>query len=39
VTAITDVAKHLAKIGGVDLSDSKFQATVVTDEKDVPTDW
>ncbi|HEX5083672.1 MAG TPA: hypothetical protein VFY40_16610 [Blastocatellia bacterium] len=39
VTAITDVAKHLAKIGGVDLSDSKFQSTVVTDEKDVPTDW
>jgi hypothetical protein len=39
VSTMTDVAKHLAKIGGVDLSDSKFQATVVTDEKDVPTDW
>jgi hypothetical protein len=38
-SAMTDVAKHLAKIGGVDLSDSKFQATVVTDEKDVPTNW
>jgi hypothetical protein len=39
VSTMTDVAKHLAKIGGVDLTDSKFQATVVTDEKDVPTDW
>jgi hypothetical protein len=39
VSSMTDVAKHLAKIGGVDLTDSKFQATVVTDEKDVPTDW
>jgi hypothetical protein len=39
VSTMTDVAKHLAKIGGVDLSDGKFQATVVTDEKDVPTDW
>jgi hypothetical protein len=39
VATITDVAKHLAKIGGVDLSDGKFQSKVVTDEKDVPTDW
>lgn len=39
VTTMTDVAKHLAKIGGVDLTEGKFQATVVTDEKDVPTDW
>jgi hypothetical protein len=39
VTAMSDVAKHLAKIGGIDLTDGKFQATVVTDEKDVPTDW
>jgi hypothetical protein len=39
VAAMSDVAKHLAKIGGVDLTDSKFQATVVTDEKDVNTEW
>jgi hypothetical protein len=36
---MADVAKHMAKIGGVDLTDTKFQAVVVTDEKDVPTDW
>jgi hypothetical protein len=29
----------MAKIGGIDLTDTKFQAVVVTDEKDVPTDW
>jgi hypothetical protein len=29
----------MAKIGGLDLTNTKFQATVVTDEKDVPTDW
>jgi hypothetical protein len=36
---MADVAKHMAKIGGLDLTDTKFQSTVVTDEKDVPTDW
>jgi hypothetical protein len=36
---MADVAKHMAKIGGIDLTDTKFQAVVVTDEKDVPTDW
>jgi len=36
---LADVAKHLAKIGGVDLTDTKFQAKVVTDEDEVPTDW
>jgi hypothetical protein len=38
-TTMIDVAKHIGKIGGVDLTEGKFQATVVTDEKDVPTDW
>jgi hypothetical protein len=33
------VANHLAKIGGVDLTDSKYQSTVVTDEDQIPTDW
>jgi hypothetical protein len=36
---MADVAKHMAKIGGIDLTDTKFQAVVVTDEKEVPTDW
>ena len=39
VAQVADVVQHVAKIGGVDLSDKKFQATVVTDEKDIPTDW
>ncbi|HEY8460915.1 MAG TPA: hypothetical protein VIM99_11075, partial [Blastocatellia bacterium] len=39
VAVMMDVAKHIGKIGGVDLTEDKFQATVVTDEKDVPTDW
>ncbi|MCG3163200.1 MAG: hypothetical protein JMDDDDMK_04585 [Acidobacteria bacterium] len=39
LATLTDVAKHLAKIGGVDLTDSKFQAKVVTDEDEIPTDW
>jgi hypothetical protein len=38
-STMADVAKHMAKIGGLDLTNTKFQATVVTDEKDVPTDW
>ena len=36
---LADVAKHLAKIGGIDLTDTKFQAKVVTDEDEIPTDW
>lgn len=36
---LASVAKNLAKIGGVDLTDSKFQAKVVTDEDEIPTDW
>ncbi len=36
---MADVAKHLAKIGGLDLTDSKFQSKVVTDENEIPTDW
>src|SRR5262245_26909041 len=39
LATLTDVAKHLAKIGGVDLTDAKFQAKVVTDEDEIPTDW
>ncbi len=36
---MANVAKNLAKIGGLDLTDTKFQAKVVTDENEVPTDW
>lgn len=39
LVTLTSVAQHFAKIGGVDLTDPKFQATVVTDEDEVPTDW
>lgn len=36
---LTMVAGHLAKIGGIDLTDAKYQSKVVTDEDDIPTDW
>src|SRR5262245_16237276 len=36
---MAEVAKTLAKIGGLDLTSSKFQAKVVTDENEIPTDW
>lgn len=36
---MAEVAKHLAKIGGLDLTDAKFQSKVVTDENEIPTDW
>lgn len=36
---LSSVANHLAKIGGVDLTDPKFQPTVATDEDQIPTDW
>jgi hypothetical protein len=39
VALLTEVANHMAKIGGVDLTDAKFQAKVVTDEDEIPTDW
>jgi hypothetical protein len=39
VATLTTVANHLAKIGGVDLTDPKFEAKVVTDEDEIPTDW
>ncbi|MDX2031269.1 MAG: hypothetical protein SF339_11390 [Blastocatellia bacterium] len=39
LATLSSVANHLAKIGGVDLTDSKFQAKVATDEDDIPTDW
>src|SRR5215468_8766329 len=39
VSTMADVAKHLAKIGGLDLTDAKFQSKVVTDENEIPTDW
>jgi hypothetical protein len=39
VATLTEVANHMAKIGGVDLSDAKFQAKVATNEDDIPTDW
>ncbi|MEK7833109.1 MAG: hypothetical protein AAB401_18615 [Acidobacteriota bacterium] len=39
LATLSAVANHLAKIGGVDLTDSKFQPKVVTDEDEIPTDW
>jgi septal ring factor EnvC (AmiA/AmiB activator) len=36
---LASVANHLAKIGGIDLTDPKFQPKVVTDENEIPTDW
>ncbi|MFN0088306.1 MAG: hypothetical protein ACKVX9_23145, partial [Blastocatellia bacterium] len=39
LATLSSVANHLARIGGVDLTDSKFQAKVATDEDDIPTDW
>jgi hypothetical protein len=39
VATLTTVAGHLAKIGGVDLTDPRFQSKVVTDEDEIPTDW
>lgn len=39
LATLTSVANHLAKIGGVDLTDPKFQPKVVTDEDEIPTDW
>jgi membrane protein involved in colicin uptake len=39
LATITTVANHLAKIGGVDLTDPKFESKVVTDEDEIPTDW
>lgn len=39
LATLTAVANHLAKIGGVDLTDAKFQPKVVTDEDEIPTDW
>lgn len=39
LATLTSVAQHLAKIGGVDLTDSKFQPKVVTNEDEIPTDW
>lgn len=33
---LASVASHMAKIGGVDLTDAKFQPKVVTDEDEVP---
>jgi septal ring factor EnvC (AmiA/AmiB activator) len=39
LATITTVANHLAKIGGVDLTDPKFESKVVTDEDQIPTDW
>ncbi len=38
-STLASVANHMAKIGGVDLTDSKFQPKVVTDEDEIPTDW
>jgi hypothetical protein len=39
ISTLTSVANHLAKIGGVDLTDTKYQSRVVTDEDEIPTDW
>ncbi len=39
ISTLTSVANHLAKIGGIDLTDAKYQSRVVTDEDEIPTDW
>jgi vacuolar-type H+-ATPase subunit I/STV1 len=39
LAVLSNVANHMAKIGGVDLTDAKYQPKVVTDEDDIPTDW
>ncbi len=39
MATLTSVAGRLAKIGGVDLTDPKFQSKVVTEEDEIPTDW
>lgn len=39
LTTLTTVANHLAKIGGIDLTDPKFQPKVATSEDEIPTDW
>lgn len=39
LATLSSVASHLAKIGGVDLTDPKFKPTVATDEDEIPTDW
>jgi hypothetical protein len=39
VAQVASVVKNIGKIGGVDLTDPKLQPVVVTDEKDIPTNW
>jgi hypothetical protein len=39
LATMSNVANHLAKIGGVDLTDAKYEPKVVTDEDEIPTDW
>ncbi len=39
LAVLTNVANHMAKIGGIDLTDAKYQPKVVTDEDEIPTDW
>ena len=34
-----EFAKAGFSVTGIDLSDPKFEAKVVTDEKEIPTDW
>ena len=36
---LASVANHLAKIGGVDLTDPKYQPKVVSSDDEIPTDW
>ncbi len=39
LAVLSNVANHMAKIGGIDLTDAKYQPKVVTDEDEIPTDW
>jgi small-conductance mechanosensitive channel len=36
---LASVANHLAKIGGIDLTDPNYQPKVVTSDDEIPTDW
>ncbi|HZS09102.1 MAG TPA: hypothetical protein VFD58_29985 [Blastocatellia bacterium] len=39
LSTLTTVAGHLARIGGLNLTEAQFQGKVVTDEDQIPTDW
>ncbi|MFN7945509.1 MAG: hypothetical protein U0Z53_09165 [Blastocatellia bacterium] len=39
LAVLTRVASHFGRIGGLDLTKGEFQAKIVTDEDEIPTDW